>query len=103
METNQCMCYQVPFTMLTHILWLPKQAWSISITMHMHNSIKIFSLRSYRYIYVTNKPACARIKNDSQDDDKMNTLAFVNFLFVKLFSTLIRQNFPPSKFCAIWY
>ena len=31
----------------------------------------------------------------------MNTLAFVNFLLIKIFSTLIRQNFPPSRFCAI--
>ena len=35
--------------------------------------------------------------------NKMNTLAFVNFLLVKLFPTLIRQNFPPSKICAIRY
>ena len=33
----------------------------------------------------------------------MNTLAFVNFLLVKLFPTLIRQYFPPSKFCAVRY
>ena len=32
--------------------------------------------------------------------NKMNTLAFVNFLLVKLFPTLIRQKFPPSKICA---
>ena len=38
-----------------------------------------------------------------RDDDKMNTLAFVNFLLIKLFPTLIRQNFPPSKICAIRY
>ena len=35
--------------------------------------------------------------------NKMNTLAFVNFLLVELFLTLIRQNFPPSKICAIRY
>ena len=35
--------------------------------------------------------------------NKMNTLAFVNFLLVKLFPTLIRQNFTPSKICAIQY
>ena len=35
--------------------------------------------------------------------NKMNTLAFVNFLLVKLFPTLIQQNFPPSKFCAVRY
>ena len=33
----------------------------------------------------------------------MNTLAFINFLLVKLFPTLIRQNFPPSKCYAVWY
>ena len=33
----------------------------------------------------------------------MNTLAFVNFLLVKLFPTLIRQNFPLSKICAVQY
>ena len=31
----------------------------------------------------------------------MNTLTLVNFLLVKLFPTLIRQNFPLSKICAI--
>ena len=35
--------------------------------------------------------------------NKMNTLTFVNFLLVKLYSTLIRQNFPPSKICAVRY
>ena len=35
--------------------------------------------------------------------NKMNTLAFVNFLLVKFFPTLICQNFPPSKICAIRY
>ena len=35
--------------------------------------------------------------------NKMNTLAFVNFLLVKLFPTLIRQNFPLSKICAVQY
>ena len=32
----------------------------------------------------------------------MNTSAFVTFLLVKIFPTLICQNFP-SKFCAIRY
>ena len=35
--------------------------------------------------------------------NKMNTLAFVKFLLVKLFPTLIHQNFPPSKICAVRY
>ena len=33
----------------------------------------------------------------------MNTLAFVNFLLIKIFPTLIHQYFPPLKFCAIRY
>ena len=33
----------------------------------------------------------------------MNTLAFVNFLLVRIFPSSIRQNFPPLKFCAIRY
>ena len=33
----------------------------------------------------------------------MNTLAFANFILIKLFPTLIRQNFPPSKICAVQY
>ena len=33
----------------------------------------------------------------------MNLLGLVSFLLVKLFQTMIRQNFPPSKFCTIWY
>ena len=37
----------------------------------------------------------------NRDDDKMITLAFINFLLVKLFPTLIHQNFPPLKICAI--
>ena len=41
-----------------------------------------------------NKAACACSKHDDHDDDKMNTLAFVNFLLVKIFPILICQNFP---------
>ena len=32
--------------------------------------------------------------------NKMNTLAFVNFLLVKFFPTLIRQNFPVKNLCC---
>ena len=46
--------------------------------------IKIFHLVSYLY-----------------EMNEMNTLAFINFLLVKLFPTLIHQNFPLSKICAI--
>ena len=35
--------------------------------------------------------------------NEMNTFAFVNFLLIKLFPTLIHQNFPLSKICAIRY
>ena len=53
------------------------------------------------YVCITNKGVCVRSMHDNQDDDKMNTLAFVNFLLIKIFPTLIHQNFPPSKLCAI--
>ena len=57
--------------------------------------IKIFSPRSYIDSYsMYNKAACARSKHDDHDDDKINTLAFVNFLLVKIFPTLICQYFP---------
>ena len=41
--------------------------------------------------------------HNDQDEDKINTLAFINFLLVKILPTLImiRQYFP-SKFCAIY-
>ena len=51
---------------------------------------------------MANKAACVS-KHDYQLDDKMNTLVFVNVLLLKIFPTLIRQYFPPLKFCAIWY
>ena len=49
------------------------------------------------------KMACVHSKHDNQDDDKVNTLAFVNFLLVKIFLTQIHQISLPSKFCAIYY
>ena len=55
--------------------------------------LKIFSLIMW----------CTYNRHDDQDDDKMNTLAFVNFLLVKIFPTLICQYFPLSKFCTIRY
>ena len=60
--------------------------------MYVH---KILSLR------ITIKAACASSKHDDQNDNLMNILAFVNFLLIKFFPNLIRQYFPPSKFCAI--
>ena len=54
-------------------------------------------------MYDNTRTACVRSKHDDQDDDKMNTLAFVKLLLVKFFPTLIRQKIPPSKFCAIRY
>ena len=74
----------------------------ISITMHVHTGIKDF-LAAYlydMYIAIANKVACMS-KHDYQHDDKMNTLAFVNVLLIKISLTLIRQYFPQSKFCAI--
>ena len=67
--------------------------------MHVHTGIKICSLSSY--IAIANKVACARSKHDDQDDNIVNTLAFMNFLLVNIFPILIRQIFPLSKFCAI--
>ena len=53
------------------------------------------------YVAIINKVACAHSKHDDQDDDKMSTFAFISFLLIKIFPTLIYQNFPLSKFCAI--
>ena len=68
------------------------------VQMYVH---KIFSLCID--ICTTIKAACASSKHDDQNDNLMNTLAFVNFLLFKIFPTLIRQYFPTSKFCAIRY
>ena len=63
--------------------------------------LKIFSLCSQLQIRIANKAACVS-KHDYQHNDKMNTLAFVNVLLVKIFPILIRQYFP-SKCCTIRY
>ena len=55
----------------------------MNVQMYVHTGIKICSLHSYIAIAIINKAACARIKHAYQDDDIMNTLAFVNFLLVK--------------------
>ena len=80
----------------------------VSITMHVqtfhvHTSIKIIALRSYRYVGINNEVMCACSKYDDQDDDIMNTSAFIKFLLVKIFPSLTRKNFQLSKFCTIWY
>ena len=33
----------------------------------------------------------------------VNIMGFVNIFFVKIFQMPIRQNFPPSKICAVRY
>ena len=48
------------------------------------------------HVAITNKAACVHSKHDDQDDDKMNTLAFINILLIKIFS-----NPDSSKFCAV--
>ena len=68
------------------------------VQMHVQTCIKIFSPRSCRYIHITNKVVCTSSKHDNQDDNCIG-----QFLLIKIFPTLIRQNFPPSKFCAIRY
>ena len=54
----------------------------------------------YLRSYITNKTtcACAVAKSDDQGEGKINPLAFVNFLFVKIFPTLIHQNFHHQNF-----
>ena len=62
--------------------------------MHVH-IIKIVSLSIAVAICITIKAVCASSKHDDQNDNLMNTLAFVNFLHIKIFPTLIHQYFPP--------
>ena len=96
------------------ILRLLKKAWLIYVYINYNayaNAcayryiIKISHyIRSYRNICITNK-WCPHKKHNDQDD-KMNTLAFVNCLLVKIFPTLIgqyfpRQNFAPYGICKI--
>ena len=51
----------------------------------MYKSMCILVLRFSHYVYVAreislvNKAECAHSKHDDQDEDKMNTLAFVSF------------------------
>ena len=105
-STRAVMWYHVPFTMLTHY---PKGVADLCLywlqcTMHMHTGIKIFSPCSYRYvriyIYITNKAVRGCSKYDNQDENKMNTLAFVSFLLIKIsqpwfIKILYHQNFAP--------
>ena len=63
----------------------------ILITMHVHTGTC--------YVAIANKGACTHSKLDNEDDDEMNTLAFINFYSSK-FS---QSSFPPSKFCTIRY
>ena len=69
----------------------------------VYTDFKIFHYTYVLHVVIDNKAACARSKHEDQDEDKMKTLAFINILLVKIFPTLIRQYFPLSKFCAIWY
>ena len=76
----------------------PKKVWLINVyincNVHANACIKDF-LAMYVAIDI-------KWRVRSKHDNKMNTLAFVNFLLIKIFPTLIHQNFP-SKFCAIQY
>ena len=92
--------------MLAHILQLPKKGVAdfclcqlavMYVQMHVH---KIFSLRIAVDTYITIKAACAGSQRDDQNDNLMNTLAFVSFLFVKNFPTLIRQYFHRQNFAS---
>ena len=52
---------------------------TMHVQMHIHTSIKIFLLCSYRHIWITDKAACVYSKHDDQDDDEVNALTFINF------------------------
>ena len=73
----------------------------------MYNRRKILSIVRHKILTGENIDSNSYIfflsKFSVRDDDKMNTLVFINFLLVKLFPTLIRQNFLLSKICAIQY
>ena len=45
---------------------------------------------------ITNKAAFTHSKHDDQDDHKVNTLAFIDFVLVKIFHC---QNFMPYSTC----
>ena len=90
-HANQCVYCDVISQALTHILQLPKKVWLIYVPctckcMYAYASIKHYA-GTYRHLYVANKPAHA-----VSTIIKMNTLAFVNFLLIKIFH---HQNFVP--------
>ena len=47
---------------------------------------------------ITNKAAFVHSKHDDQDDHKVNTLAFIDFVLVKIFHC---QNFMPYSTCYV--
>ena len=63
----------------------------------MCKSMCIPVLRFSCYVDIDNKA----MRECTKYDDKINTLAFVNFLLIKIFQTLIYQNFPLPKFCDV--
>ena len=106
---NQCMYWYVISHVIRHVRTYPaatqKGVADLCLCqlqcMCILLVLKIFSLCSQLQIRIANKAACVS-KHDYQHNDKMNTLAFVNVLLVKIFPILIRQYFP-SKCCTIRY
>ena len=107
-NASTAMWYQIPSS-CSHIaiLRLPKKDVAELCIYQLQCTCKCVCIPAWRFSRhargYNNKAACANSKHDYHDDDKMNTLAFVNCLLVKIFSTLIRWNFSPSKFYAIRY
>ena len=109
LETNQCTCCNMISCTLYHARTYPvaTQKGVADLCLYqlqcmckcIHTGIKNFTLRSY--VAIANKAVCALNKHEDQDDDKMNTLVFINLILIKIFPTLIDQNFPLSKFCVI--
>ena len=104
---GQCMCSNVISHALHHVHTYPaatqKGLSNLCLCQlqcmrnpRAYHGIKIFLLHTAIAIDMY-KAACMH----SKLDDKMNTLAFINFLLVKNFPTLICYNFTLSKFCAI--
>ena len=83
--------------MFAHILWLPKKGvadlWLYQLQC---TCICMCTLRASRYVRSYKYVCIAKIKRRAHGNRDEQ------FLLVKLFPTLIHQNFP-LKICAIWY
>ena len=62
------------------------------VQMYVYTGIKIFFLRSYKI------KRCEHAVSMTINE----YIGMHQFFTRQYFPTLIHQNFPPSKFCAIW-